>query len=463
MNSGRWDENGKVRPGTYVNVDSAEKEGVTYAQRGIAVVPLMTYGWGPDDTILSIEAKNITAYDAELGCSVFDNIMLKEAFIGAAKVLVYINNKGTKATKTITVTAAHDDDPAVEMTATAAYNGTRGNDLKVVCTANADSTFLVEILLGTNVVESFDGLTKLGDVVDAGSKYIVFTTTTPTASLAAFASQSLTGGTSTAATNTEWTDMLDKFENIKWNTMACPITTGSLQQAVISKIKHLRDDCGKSVQAVLPSASASDADYEGIINLINSVKVDDGTENGKSLTISEATCFVAGVTAGADELTSNTYLVHPGAIEIIGDLTNEQAEAAIKEGKMFFSYNDDNEPHIEYDINSLHTFTATRAKSFSKNKVIRVLDALADTIRLTFQPNKFDNGPVGWACMTGLGKEILKHYGDVENGIGAITDVDTDNDFVVDTVRSTGDSVFVNVGCKPVDAAEKLYFQVITR
>ena len=46
---------------------------------------------------------------------------------------------------------------------------------------------------------------------------------------------------------------------------------------------------------------------------------------------------------------------------------------------------------------------------------------------------------------------------------GAITDVDYDNDFLVDRDASHGDETFFNVGLQPVDSAEKLYFTISTR
>lgn len=132
------------------------------------------------------------------------------------------------------------------------------------------------------------------------------------------------------------------------------------------------------------------------------------------------------------------------------------------DGKMVFTYDDDQLPHIEYDINSLHTFTDKRPKQYSKNKVIRIIDSLSDTIRATYPPNKFQNNNVGWDLMDSLGKTILQHY-DENGGNGAIKDVVYDSDFLVDREKSTGDSVFVDVAITPVDAAEKLYFTVTTR
>lgn len=61
--------------------------------------------------------------------------------------------------------------------------------------------------------------------------------------------------------------------------------------------------------------------------------------------------------------------------------------------------------------------------------------------------------------MEGIGVSLLKEYEEE----GAIKNVDTEADFLVDKVRSSGDSTYFDVAITPVDSAEKLYFSVTTR
>lgn len=450
MTSGRFDKlNGRVRPGTYINVDANAAPAVTFGSRGNVLIPLENT-WGPNATIIKITADNITEHDAELGNSVGNILLLNEAFKGASTVLVYNFNKGTKATKTITLQEASGDDPAVTLTATAKYNGTRGNDLKVKSVANADSTFTVTILLDTVTVEEFEGLTTIAGLAAAGSQYIDFTGTEG-GGLAAFASTSLTGGTSTAIQNTDVATMLDAAENENISAMAFPFADASLKAAAVSKARYLRDSVGKTFQVVV--ADYATADYEGVINVTNAYKRSDGT----SLTHVQATAYVAAITAAGTELISNTYKVVPDAEEVIDKKTNEQAEVALKAGEFFFTQDGD-QVIVEQDINSLHTFTSKRTKSYSKNKVIRVYDAVSDTLRQTFPPNRFPNSPIGWDLMDGLCQTILKYYLDED----AIKDVNLANDLKVNRADSTGDSVYFDARIHAVDAAEKLYFAVIT-
>ncbi len=436
MNSGRFDKvTGRVRPGTYVNVDSNASPAVAYASRGNVLIPLANT-WGPHAKLIKIEATDIAAADVLLGNSVRNIRLLNEAFKGAGTVLVYNFNKGekAKATKdTIVVTAK--------------YPGTRGNDIKVTCKAKPENTYIITVILGTSTVEEFE-VASFTEATAIDSRYVVFS---GTGDLAALSSATLEGGTSSEILKADITDMLDSIENENISAIAFPFTDDDLKAVAVSKVQYLRDSCGKSIQAVVASYPA--ADYEGVINVTNSYALSDGTE----LTTAEATAYVAAITAAATELASNTYKIVTDADMVIGKKSNEQAEAAIQSGEFFFTQQGD-EVIVEYDINSLHTFTPTRSESFRKNKVIRVYDSVSDTIRETFPPNKFPNSSIGWDLMDGLCQTILQHYLDE----GAIKDVDLSNDMKVNRGDSTGDSVYFDARIHAVDAAEKLYFTVIT-
>ena len=302
------------------------------------------------------------------------------------------------------------------------------------------------------MAEEYTGLSTVADLIAANSgNYVVFTAESTEAKLTAFASAKLTGGADGTVSNSAVTAFLDASEMIKWNTMALPVTEETLKTAAITKVKYLREECGKNVQIVLPDAKS---DYEGIINVTNSYGL-----NGRDLTNAQACAWVAGVTAGADKVTSNTYVVVEGATHVVGLKTNEEAIEAITNGEFFFSASEDDEVIVEYDINSLHKFTKKRTSDYSKNRVIRVYDSFADDLKATFPPNTFDNNEDGFQVMEGLGRKLLQSYEDQ----GAIKNVDLDNDFKVDRTKTAGDETYFNVGLQAVDSAEKLYFSVSTR
>lgn len=457
MAGGNFDINvGKTRPGTYVNVKSKRQQKAKGSTRGIAVIPFVGYDWGPNGEFIKLSVDSPDAYLHKLGRSVYDAndfmLMVREIFKNAITCYVYIINTG------IAAKATTEDG----LTVTAAYPGTRGNDLSVVSAENVLGGFDVTVYMGTEKVEIYEGVKTFGDLIAASAgKYVTFKATTEEADLKAIASLRLAGGNNGTTENSAVTGFLDKVEKVRWNTMCFPITETTLQTVCIAKIKMLRNSVGKYVQAVLPNCKA---DFEGIINVTNSVVLDDGTESGKQLTVAQACAWVAGATAGASKTQSNTYVEYTGAIDIVGVKSNEEAIEAIKNGEFFFSRSDEDKIVVEYDINSLHNFTTDRTSDYAKNRVIRVYDSFAEDLRLNFPPNKFNNDPDGWLIMEGLGRELLNSYGPVsDGGDGSIMNINLEEDFYVDQSRSQGDETFFNVGLQAVDSAEKLYFSVSTR
>ena len=437
MNSGRFDPvKGRIRPGTYINVDASGKAAVKFGSRGFVLVPLIGHNWGPDGKIVTIKATDITAHDAELGAGVTDILLVNEALKGAGTVLVYFINKGTAASMT-----------EGALTVTALYGGTRGNDIKISSNAETDGTYTISVMLGTETVETFS-VASVDEAAAISSKYVKFS---GTGALTDFIGVSLKNGTDGAVTRADVAKMLDSIEDETVSAICFPVEDDDLKAVAVSKVKYLRENCGKTIQAVV--ADYDLADYEGVINVCNSYARTDGVE----LTHAQATAYVAAITASATETVSNTYKVVAGADTVVDKLTNEQTEEAILAGKFVFTQDGDN-VIVEYDINSLHTFTETRSEVYRKNKVIRVFDAVSDTIRETFPPNRFPNSTLGWDLMDGLCQTILQYFLDED----AIKDVDISNDLKVNRAKCSGDSVFFDGALHPVDAAEKLYFSIIT-
>jgi hypothetical protein len=435
---------GKTRPGTYINFVSTVHDTLGISDRGTVIVPLTKHNWGPVGEYITLDCSGPDAAIEKLGYSIYDKddnrqmLLIREAFKKAAKVLVYRVNSGTQAKVT-----------SAPVTATAKYGGSRGNKLSFAVVANPVSGFDVLVYLDGSKVSEYNGLTTVEELVAEDNEYITFS---GTGKLAAVAGANLTGGTDTDMANADVTKFIDKWEGVKFNTVCFPITDDSLQAAAKTKIKYIRENIGKGVQVVMPDTKSKD--YEGVIGVTNSVVVDSMT-----LTHAEACAWVAAATAAAKNTQSNTYVEYEGATEVVDPKTHEEAVAAINNGEFFFSVSEAGAVVVEYDINTLTTFADGKDKTYRKNRVIRVFDTFAESLQLNFPPNKYDNNSVGWDIMEGIGRTILKQFEDA----GAITDVDYDNDFLVDRDTSHGDETFFNVGLQPVDSAEKLYFTISTR
>ncbi len=444
---------GKVRPGTYINFESTRQDTVNGGSRGIVALPLTKATYGPAKQWITLTAASPDGAFAQLGYSIYDEdenrqmLLIREAFKKASQVLVYIVNAGQKAT--VTKTSTEEESVTVTITATAKYSGTRGNSLCFAIAENPVGSFDVVVTLGANTVAEYEGLKTVEDLAAQNCEYITFT---GSGNLFAVAGATLTGGTDSEASNSDITAFLDSLEAVKFNTLCFPVTDASLQAAAKTKIMYIRESVGKGVQVAMPDTKS--ADYEGVINVTNSVAV-----GGDKLSHAEACAWVAAATAAAENTESNTYVEYDGATEVVDPKSHEEAVAAINNGEFFFSVSEAGDVVVEYDINSLITFKKPKDKTYRKNRVIRVFDTFAESIQLNFPPNKFNNNSTGWDVMEGIGRTILKQFEDA----GAITNVDAESDFLVDRDLSQGDETYFNVGLQAVDSAEKLYFTIATR
>lgn len=450
---------GKVRPGDYINFESQGTQLLGVSERGIVLLPLINAKWGPDATFVTILNSAPDEQIDKLGKSVYEidsnMLLVREALKNANKVIVYPINKGTKAKAVIE-----------GLTVEALYPGEMGNEIIYVSANNPTGGFDVKILFRDNIVGDYTGIFNIDELKNLPNNYVTFI---GEGELKATAGTKLIGGTSGKCTNSDITKFLDSSELIKWNTMCFPIddtaieaeSVQALKAALKTKISYLRNNAGKYVKAVVADYPA---DFEGIINVTNAVVLD----TGEILSHAQATAWVAGIDSAASNTESNTYTSYLGAVDIVDPKTNEEAIEAINRGEFFFSiYENDNgivQIGVEYDINSFVSFTEKKTKDYRKNRVIRVYDTFAEALQVNFPPNKYDNSPEGWTIMEGQGKKLLKQFGSVsDGGVGAIKNVDYDNDFKVDQSKSKGDETYFIIGLEACDSAEKLYFTVKTR
>lgn len=439
---------GKERGGTYVNFQSDKNDVLGISSRGTVIIPLCNHVWGPTGEYITINNSSPDAEQAKLGYSIYDNdenrqmLLIREAIKKAAKVLVYRVNGGTAAKAT-----------NAPITATAKYPGTRGNELSFTVSENPVGGFDVQVNLGGNKVAQYEGLMTVEELISQDCAYITFS---GTGDLSAVAGVNLTGGTDTEKQNTDVTKFLDSIEGVSFNTLCFPITDDSLHAAAKTKIKYLRENMGRGVQVVMPDTKSGD--YEGVINVTNSVVVD-----GVALTHAETCAWVAAATAAASNVQSNMGVAYEGATAIVDAKNHEEAVDALKRGEFFFSVGEGDTVVVESDINSLVTFTKPKDKSYRKNRVIRVFDSFNEALQVNFPPNKYDNDPDGWEIMEGIGRTLLKKFGPRPDGVGAIKNIDYETDFLVDRSLSEGDETYFNVSIQAVDSSEKLFFTVKTR
>lgn len=432
MAGGTFKTQNKVRPGAYINIIGTEKANVPVSERGILVLPLKL-DFGNKVNVVDYQSDFKKLYGHELHD--LELLAINDGLKGSQKIIVYrLNDGGVKATISDT-----------NITVTAKYAGTLGNNLKVAIMEKTDGKFLVETFLNNEVVDSQEIATK-DELIN--NDFVEFTVSTLTAN----AGLILTGGTDSEVSNSEYTEFLSYIETQKYNTIAFNFTEAectTLVPVVKNFIERQREDLGVKVQAVIPVSSVT-TDYEGIIQVENGVKLADGTIMDKSA----ITAYIGGLTAGGDVATSNTYVQYDGATEPYPRKTHEEIIESIKAGNIVFN----EDCKIETDINSLVTFENGRISSMAKNRTIRVLDAICNDIKDTFNTKyigKVSNDEDGRNL---LKADIISYMQNLESQ-GAIETFDTQNDITV-VQGDSKDVIVVEVAVQTIDSMEKLYMTI---
>lgn len=161
--------------------------------------------------------------------------------------------------------------------------------------------------------------------------------------------------------------------------------------------------------------------------------------------------------ASANINESLTYSAIPNAVDAFPRLTNSETINALKNGQLVVTALNGTAV-IEQDINTLSNFTADRSKAFSKNRVMRILDAIGNDVKRIFEQfyiGKVSNNADGRALLKG---EIVSYLVTLQ-GLGAIQNFDSQTDVSV-SAGSDVDAVVVELSVQPVDSIEKIYMTV---
>ena len=445
MPGGIWTSQNKVRPGAYINFEGEPSTKISIGERGIAAITLPLH-WGLQGNIITVTADDLITGKmlAKVGLVYEDEeaLPIKLALQNCSQMKIFsAKTSGVKATKSITTTGT-----STALTVTAKYPGTFGNKIAILIKVN-DGTATVETYANgyfadrqSVAADNIAGLVS-NDFVDFSGSGTLVTT----------ASTLLTGGTDGSDVSNLFSTFFDKLKDVKWNTVAINSTTGSDLTLAAQFIQQMRDNEGKYVQAVV--ANAGSADYEGVINVVNGVVLEDGT----SVNATTFTAWVAGATAGAGITESLTGKVVEGAVSITNQLDNDDIIEALQAGKFVLALNQNGTIRVEKDINSLHTFTATKGYAFSKNRIIRELDEIGSSIKDIWETTYLGKVSNNDAGRTLFKSSIINYLTELQN-IGAIDEFDSANVSV--EKGDDVDAVVAFVAIKPIDSMEFLYMTV---
>ena len=417
----------KVLPGAYINFVNKARALGSLGERGIVALPL-ELSWGSENDVITVElgefqkdALRILGY----GFTSPEMQPLREVFKYAKAVKLFrLNAGGDKASTTIG-----------EMTATAKHTGERGNDLKIVVQVNIDDESFFDVITYLETSKVDTQTVKMVQELQAND----FVTFDGEGELETTAGVPLTGGTSGSVNGERYSTFLDKVEAEDFSVLAYAGEELVIKSLFEAFTKRLRDDEGVKVTTVL--FDHPQADYEGVISVKNN---------------RELVYWVAGATAGAVVNESLTNRIYNGEYEVSTKFKKSEFEKAIRNGEFAF-YQDGDVVRVLTDINTFTNYTPTKTDDFSSNRVIRVLDQIANDVARIFSDyylGKVTNDAIG---RTMFKNELVNDHSQLQQ-IQAIEGFSSED---IEIFQGTGKrDVIVNEYVKPTDAMEKLYMQV---
>lgn len=452
MAGGSFQSQNKIRPGAYIKFQGVPSNDNIVGSRGI-VTMAAPIGWGPEDELIKVTVADLYSNKLEkiLGFNVYSASakLFKAALENAHTLLVYRADKGgTKASVQIDVASNK------KLKVTAKYAGTTGNNISISVKEAFAGGYSVNTFLGSTQKDS-QIVTDIKDLV--ANDFVTFEGEGVIAQTAV--NTLLTGGANGTPTNQMYTEYLAKLKTTQFDTLAAfKIGDTELFNGGTIKefIQEMRETRGIKCQAVINNYVA--ANYEGVISTYNQgVKYADGTE----LTAEEFVVWMAGATAGADVTESNTYKVVANAVEVTGNVLEDDIETLITSGYIIISKRRDGAIVVEKDINTLVNLRDDVTDAFKENKVIRLLDAVANHIALDFEQN-YAGKVVQDANGRALFKaSIISYLTELQNS-GAIINFNSSTDVSVEAGEQV-DAYYSEIYIQPTYSVDKLYMIVNVR
>lgn len=423
LGGGYFTAQNKVLPGSYINFVSASAVGSTVSDRGV-VAMAAELDWGASGIITLDPEVLLTGIQKTIGYeyTAEQTKVIREVMRNARKLLLYrLNGEGEKASNVY---------------GTAKYAGTRGNDLKVAISANADDASKWDVItyLGTVVVDKQLAVANAAALKD--SDYVDWK---DDAVLGATSGTAMTGGTNSTVTGTQHAAFLNAIESESYNILTTTVTDSTTQALYVSFTKRMIEEVGVKIQCVLYNNAA---DHEGIINVA---------------TAAELVPWVAGAEAGCAVNKTITNMIYDGEYEITATYTQSALETAIEEGKLVFHKVGDSY-RVLRDINSLVTTTTEKGEDFKNNQTIRVISQIGNDVAAIF-----NNGYLGKVANDASGRvafwsSLVNYFQKLEQ-IRAIEGFNPNTDVVVEP-GETKNSVYVKTQISIVNCMEILYMTV---
>lgn len=429
LGGGTFFTQNKVLPGAYINFISASKASATLSDRGYAAMAI-ELDWGVENTIFEVTNGDLQKNSMKLFGYDYTAPQLKglrDLFLNLKTLYIYrLTSGGVKATNTY---------------ATAKYCGTRGNDLKVVISNNVEEEekFDVSLYIDDTTLLDKQTVSQMSELVD--NDYVTWKSE---AVLSETAGEPLSTGTNGTVNGLAHQTFLDKAESYYFNILGCVSTEDEIKSLYVAYTKRIRDEVGAKFQLVVHN---KEADYEGVINVINDVE---------ESPVSSLVYWVTGAEASCAVNVSLLNKKYDGEFTVKADYTQSQLEGFIKAGKFAF-HNVGNDVRVLSDINTLLTTSDIKGDVFKENQTIRVCDQIANDIANIFNTRYLGVVPNDANGRISLWNDIVKHHQQLQD-IRAIENFTSE-----DVTVAQGDSkkaVVVYDKVTVVNAMAQLYMTV---
>ena len=431
----------KVLPGVYIRFKTGTALGLTVGERGVVTI-CEPMSWGPVAQVtpvtLTTDVTPITGYDITAPQNQFLQEMFKGTTRTSAPTTIMLYRPTASGSAQATVTTG-------ELTATAVYPGARGNDISVVITelTEPESAFTVSTVVDGAIVDQ-QTASQISELV--ANDWVTFS---GTGALAATTGAALTGGADGTVESAAYSAYLSAIEPYKFDIMVYDGTDSTVQTALLAFINRVNENNGQYCQLVASGLSNPDSRY--VININSPVTLSDGTE----LTPQQVTWWAGGASAGALYNQSLTYAQYPGAVSTTMQ-TVDQFTQAVQAGN-FVLFAENGVVKVMQDINSLTTYTEDIGQVYSKNRVMRLCNTIANDIFQQFSEsfigvvNNNEQGRARFqAAIVGYLQQIQDNQG-IQNF--ASDDVEV-------LAGSAIDAIVVNVAFQAVDSVEKIYMTI---
>lgn len=454
MAGGVFTAQNKVRPGAYIKFQGVPSSDNIVGSRGVVAFAAPT-SWGKEGDIIKITVNDLYNGNLEkiIGANFYSDStiikLIRAALENAHTLLLYrADSAGVKASVVL------DTDSSAKLTVTAKYAGIVGNKISVKV-ENTGANYLVSTYLGGMLKDS-QSVTKIQEL--ESNDFVTFSGE-GTITQEVVNTLLVNGEDGDTFTTNDYNEFLGILRGYQFDTLAC-YNFGSVAfftgESIKSFIEEMRDVRGIKCQAVINAYVGGN--YEGVISTNNQgVKYADG----KELSGDEMVIWVAGATAGADITESNTYKSVTNAIEITNDILVDNIESLIAQGYLLLSKRRDGAIVIEKDVNTLVTLRDDTTAAFKENKVIRLLDAIANKIALDFETNfagKINNDDNGRALFKA---SIISYLTSLQSS-GSIINFNSTEDVIVETGEQP-DSYYSEIYIQPTYSVDKLYMVVNVR